>query len=598
MFHGKISAQIAEGLQELRKRIDAAKIPSSKLDETLNLCTWNIREFGRRRRSEAAIHYIAEILGQFDLISLVELRDDLTDLGRVLPILGPYWRAVYSDIIPDAGGNMERIGFLYDKRAVAFTGLAAAANPPRKKSGREYVPEFTWWRSPYMASFSAGNFDFVVATAHIRWGDSKEARTAEIRSFADWLDLKRRQKHVEDKDFIVTGDFNIESPAMYEALTSKGLVAPAALRKGAFGTNLARDKRYDQIVHYPIYSDSFMNKGGVLDFYTGGTEALFPGMGKDASPSNSPTTCRSGYRSIPTTTVISSTRSSGQSGTDGGVQRWRCRYAKSYWTRCSAQSTGTPRLTVCSDRVRGCRPSRIAVTISGASKVRRSVSFTQVRSSLSCLADGGGIFDHAPVDQFLPVERLAQGLEQRQVMPWFGHGRRSIGRGQQQLAYPAPLDRQGHEGHGSVAIDEFPGHAGALDVNPGLVHTTASSSRCSRTKGCCATSCTTPCQPLSRQMMSSPSSRRSIRSMSKRRIRCCSAGKSSPQITSRWRYATTTCASSIGSAVGTSRAALSTATAISGAARACFTCSSTTASISPAGTARVRLDPAPRRLSR
>lgn len=84
MFHGKkISAQIAEGLQELRTRIDAAKVPSSKLDETLNLATWNIREFGKRRRSKAAIHYIAEILGQFDLISIVELRDDLTGPGRV-----------------------------------------------------------------------------------------------------------------------------------------------------------------------------------------------------------------------------------------------------------------------------------------------------------------------------------------------------------------------------------------------------------------------------------------------------------------------------------------------------------------------------------
>lgn len=281
MFHGKISAQIALGLQELRARIDAAKIPSSKLDETLNLATWNIREFGKRRRSEAAIHYIAEILGQFDLISIVELRDNLTDLGRVLPILGPYWRVVYSDIIPDAGGNMERVGFIYDKRAVSVTGLAAAAHPPRKKSGKEYVPEFTWWRSPYMASFSAGNFDFVVVTAHIRWGDSAAARAAEIQSFSQWMDLKRRQKNVEDKDWIVTGDFNIESPGMLAALTSTGLVAPTALKTGEFGTNLAKNKRYDQILHYPIYEDSFMNKGGVLDFYSGGTEQLFPDMGRD-----------------------------------------------------------------------------------------------------------------------------------------------------------------------------------------------------------------------------------------------------------------------------------------------------------------------------
>lgn len=60
------------------------------------------------------------------------MNEATTTLTRAA-ILGPYWRAVYSDLIPDAGGNRERIGFLYDKRAVAFTGLAATANPPRDR---------------------------------------------------------------------------------------------------------------------------------------------------------------------------------------------------------------------------------------------------------------------------------------------------------------------------------------------------------------------------------------------------------------------------------------------------------------------------------
>ena len=47
MHHGKITKPIADGLIELRKRIEKGGIPSSKLDETLNLATcWNIREFG------------------------------------------------------------------------------------------------------------------------------------------------------------------------------------------------------------------------------------------------------------------------------------------------------------------------------------------------------------------------------------------------------------------------------------------------------------------------------------------------------------------------------------------------------------------------
>lgn len=82
MHHGSISKQIADGLIDLRKRIDRAQIPSSKLDETLNLATWNIREFGKKPRTKPALHYIAEILGQFDLIGVVGLRDNLSDLER------------------------------------------------------------------------------------------------------------------------------------------------------------------------------------------------------------------------------------------------------------------------------------------------------------------------------------------------------------------------------------------------------------------------------------------------------------------------------------------------------------------------------------
>lgn len=282
MFHGKIPADIAKGLKVLRSRIAAAQIPPSKVDETLNVATWNIRELGKTRRSEAAVHYIAEIIGQFDLVSIVELRDDLTDLGRILAILGPYWRAVYSDMIPDDGGNRERLAYVYDKRVVAFTGLAAAANPPRRKVGTEYVPEFTWWRMPYMASFASGNFDFVVITAHVRWGSGVAERATELASLAEWIDLKRRQKTVEDKDLLVMGDFNIPNrrSSLFKTITAKNLALPRALAALEFGTDLAKGKRYDQIFHYPIYPENFTNAGGVLDFYAGDHRPLFPALSK------------------------------------------------------------------------------------------------------------------------------------------------------------------------------------------------------------------------------------------------------------------------------------------------------------------------------
>ena len=192
MHHGDVSPEIAQGLLALKKRIDAAKIPSSKLDQTINVAVWNVREFGKVRRTPAAIHFIAEILGQFDLVSLVELRNDLTDLGRVLPILGPSWEVVDSDWNDDDGGNKERTAFLFDRRAVTFNGLAAEVDAPREKEATEYLAKQSFWRAPYMCSFRAGNFDFIAIATHTRWGESLQGRQAELQMLTDWIDPPRR----------------------------------------------------------------------------------------------------------------------------------------------------------------------------------------------------------------------------------------------------------------------------------------------------------------------------------------------------------------------------------------------------------------------
>ena len=187
MHHGPVSKAIARGLRELQHRIALAGIPSSKLDETLNIATWNIRELGRRPRREASLHYIAEILGMFDLIAIVELRDDVRDLAQVLRYLGPYWRVVFSDYLTDAGGNRERVAYVYDTRAATFTGLASYALPLREKKQDEYLSAISWWRNPYLASFRAGNFDFIVLTAHIRWGKTAAGRVPELERLAEWI---------------------------------------------------------------------------------------------------------------------------------------------------------------------------------------------------------------------------------------------------------------------------------------------------------------------------------------------------------------------------------------------------------------------------
>jgi len=40
-----------------------------------------------------------------------------------------------------------------------------------------------------------------------------------------------------------------------------------ALASQDLGSNLEKNKRYDQILHYPQFTSAFSLKGGVLDFY-------------------------------------------------------------------------------------------------------------------------------------------------------------------------------------------------------------------------------------------------------------------------------------------------------------------------------------------
>jgi exonuclease III len=279
MRHVGLSQNGAKGLKVLRERIAAAEIPASRLDETFNLATWNIRDFGKTARTSEAIHFLAEVLNQFDLIAITELRRDVSDLSKVMRILGPYWKVVYSDYIADWGGNWERVAYLYDKRMITFTGLAAEADPPREKINGEYVAKYGWWRSPYIASFRAGTFDFMLIASHMRWGDSKDERRDALEALANWVKKRCDDEHVVDHDIILLGDFNIpsvkETDELFKAITSTDLRIPPGL-VDIRGTNLSGRNRYDQILHFPRQNNNFTGNGGVLDVYKDDYQILFP----------------------------------------------------------------------------------------------------------------------------------------------------------------------------------------------------------------------------------------------------------------------------------------------------------------------------------
>ena len=128
-----------------------------------------------------------------------------------------------------------------------------------------------------MASFRAGNFDFIALTTHIRWGKTEKKRTTELAMLADYVVARTVKEMSIDSDIIVMGDFNIPSldSPLYKAVVKRGLTMPASLA-GITGSNLAKNKRYDQILHNPVYTKSITNKGGCLDFIGDGWGALYP----------------------------------------------------------------------------------------------------------------------------------------------------------------------------------------------------------------------------------------------------------------------------------------------------------------------------------
>ena len=61
-----------------------------------------------------------------------------------MEILPPFWDFITSDYGGDRAANKERVAYVFDERVVQFTGLAAEADPPRKRNlqGR-YESQFT-----------------------------------------------------------------------------------------------------------------------------------------------------------------------------------------------------------------------------------------------------------------------------------------------------------------------------------------------------------------------------------------------------------------------------------------------------------------------
>ena len=237
---------IAEERKALMKLMDTEpyKVPSRKINENLVIATWNIQQFSNRH-TDRALQYVADICERFDIVALQEVKTDLRGLQRLQAKLPGNYRILVSD----PTGNSERFAFLYDKRSVYPTGMASDIGfdvPAKTHQG------YQLHRMPYCASFRAGRFDFVIATAHIYFGKTakeRDQRREEIAALVDFIDRRARtdKEKVYDRDFFIVGDLNIEQEGdpFFDALRKRGFQMPKGMN--SLTTNFARSQTFDKI---------------------------------------------------------------------------------------------------------------------------------------------------------------------------------------------------------------------------------------------------------------------------------------------------------------------------------------------------------------
>jgi endonuclease/exonuclease/phosphatase family metal-dependent hydrolase len=247
--------RIVDGIQRLRTQFKQLNFPNKKASESLILGTWNIRNFDDDRfnygpRMEESLYYIAEIISKFDVIAIQEICTDLWPLKKLMRILGGSYDYILTDTTHSSvGGNQERLGFIYDKNKVRFTGVAGEIVLPEKLLISEVDDKKRQFsRTPFGVEFQSGWFKFVFSTVHIFFGSNGvtspkyKRRVQEINAIASYLSKEAKNS---DANHILVGDFNIKQPRSegYNALEKNGF----SVVKNKRGSNKDQTKFYDQI---------------------------------------------------------------------------------------------------------------------------------------------------------------------------------------------------------------------------------------------------------------------------------------------------------------------------------------------------------------
>ena len=276
-YEYSLPAQIA-ALRRYRDTKEHRQVPKRRRDRLL-VATWNVANLGVHDRSEDDYALIAELLRWFELVALQEVSDDLRGLRAVLARLPRHYRTLFSD----AGGNRERLAFVFDTRKVTLLEKVGEVAVPPSEARHVRLPGVAqtfdgFDRNPYLAAFRAGSLTFLLVSVHLYFGGGKNPATSkrdmnrrslETYAVARWADLRRRSRSAYTRDIFALGDFNLPKAQpgdpVFDALTRRGLRLPEHSNK--VGSSLRKDVAYDQIAFFPRGGpDEVLVRSSVFDW--------------------------------------------------------------------------------------------------------------------------------------------------------------------------------------------------------------------------------------------------------------------------------------------------------------------------------------------
>ncbi|MEP6513019.1 MAG: endonuclease/exonuclease/phosphatase family protein [Parafilimonas sp.] len=257
-----------DALRNYRDTKEELQIPAPTNDN-LRIATWNIANLGAQDRTEKHVKLIAEIISWFDVIAIQETKDNFADLYAIKNILAHPYKCIFSD----AGGNDERMAFIYNSCKMAIMEEIAELSIPPSDFRFITLPgvdaAFNGFdRNPYMVSFKAKNFLFILMNVHLYYGDdtakaSINRRRLEAYAVGRSADLRGASKFAYTTNILALGDFNLpkvdETDPVYKALLSRGLQLPEHTSK--VYSNISDDAAYDQVAFLPGMKSRIISHG-------------------------------------------------------------------------------------------------------------------------------------------------------------------------------------------------------------------------------------------------------------------------------------------------------------------------------------------------